>query len=103
MHKPITAIGQNWPSSIERGVPSRKTPLITTIKKRIGFIIVIFWIICGMLAMGVVKPESMIAGTTKRNAPRRPCCWFTDMEEIIYWVSSFCKKVVRSVSHREGT
>ena len=29
----------------------------------------------GMFAIGVAKPERMIAGTRKRNAPSRPCCW----------------------------
>ena len=36
-----------------------------------------------MLAIGVAKPERIIAGTRNRKAPNKPCCWVIDSEEII--------------------
>ena len=36
-----------------------------------------------MLAIGVEKPERMIAGTKNRNAPSNACCCVTASDEII--------------------
>ena len=35
------------------------------------------------MAIGVAKPDRIIAGTKNRNAPSSPCCWVTEMEDII--------------------
>ena len=80
---PITAIGQNCPSNKLNGVPSRNTPRKTAIKYRIGLINVIFCTSSGMFLMGVAKPDKMMDGTKKMNAPNSPCCCVAANDEII--------------------
>ncbi|SPD71728.1 hypothetical protein PITCH_A1000003 [uncultured Desulfobacterium sp.] len=72
---PIRAMGQYWDYRSYAVEPSRKTDRRMIMKYRMGLMSVRSCTRGGMLAIGVAKPERMMAGTIKRKAPRRPCCW----------------------------